>query len=799
MGPVSRTPAVNCDRGGTGAAWRCLNRTLPRQSLSVALVVALQLAGAQIARAERTASVIFQVGAIAGSVSAVDPLVVGTRSPAGGSARPLSPQQTTPCAGDCNNDRSVTVDEVITMVNVALANVPIAACDNGDTDSNGLLTIDEILMAVGRTLTSCPSDGEPSLAPPSGVILSLGSTFDDLLLYWTPPKNPVDAYEVEARLDYGPYETYPELVPGDVVGIEAELDPTAPEVMLITVRMRSVLGGKRSAYSNYATLLRGPRPPIGLTAQLYLEEKVRLSWTQVSTAAEKVRIERALYNDLTHSFGPYVQVADVPAASTSFVDEGNLVVGAAYQYRIRNVANHLGQTAVSTAVERTTDQRIRILSPTDLTAAVTPEGVSLAWTNRSLLATSLVVLRAAGIGITDPVRFYPVANLATSSTAHLDTSAIPGFYTYAVAATADGSQGRSDTVSVTVSREGTAGLSLETLRMPQWTGVARDSAGRWFTAFDSNLMPPGGVGLSLSVPQGATWTRHDLPGGLIFAEPSILLDAQEHPHTVYLLPLDLTTSAPETNVVHEWFDGTAWHSETVARMVVDLPSASFALTPDGKVHILWKDWPGRTFPYYASNESGSWTVTPLDSSLYDPSYAYTAQLTATSDGTVFAVVGTSTTVVMRRQPGQAWTEELLTPGPSSFDAFVLAPSGADALGLFSLRTNGLADTEVRYRGRAADMWGAEETITSFAPPGYLPPIRAAASGSRAALLLPIPSALTLFTRADGSTWPATVLQQNTEFERNWIAFDAANHLQILTPIGPASDGFRDYALYAETE
>lgn len=55
------------------------------------------------------------------------------------------------------------------------------------------------------------------------------------------------------------------------------------------------------------------------------------------------------------------------------------------------------------------------------------------------------------------------------------------------------------------------------------------------------------------------------------------------------------------------------------------------------------------------------------------------------------------------------------------DAFVRAPSGADTLSLFYLRTNGLADTEVRYRGRAAGMWGAEETITSFAPPGYVPP------------------------------------------------------------------------------
>jgi hypothetical protein len=174
-------------------------------------------------------------------------------------------------------------------------------------------------------------------------------------------------------------------------------------------------------------------------------------------AAEKVRIERALYNDLTYSFGPYVHVADAPGASTSFVDEGCLVVGAAYQYRIRNLATHLGQIVASTAVERTTDQRIRLLGPTDLTAEVTGGGVNLAWANRSLLASSVLVLRAAGVGVTDPFRFSLVASLSASSTNYLDTSAIPGFYTYTVAANADGGQGRSATTSVTVPPKGGVG------------------------------------------------------------------------------------------------------------------------------------------------------------------------------------------------------------------------------------------------------------------------------------------------------------------------------------------------------
>ena len=33
-----------------------------------------------------------------------------------------------PCVGDCNGDGEVTVDELLTMVNIALGNLPVTAC-----------------------------------------------------------------------------------------------------------------------------------------------------------------------------------------------------------------------------------------------------------------------------------------------------------------------------------------------------------------------------------------------------------------------------------------------------------------------------------------------------------------------------------------------------------------------------------------------------------------------------------------------------------------------------------------------
>lgn len=60
------------------------------------------------------------------------------------------------CTGDCNADKQVTVNELITMVNIALGNAPLSTCPAGDADGSGDITIDEIVQAVGYTLGSCP-------------------------------------------------------------------------------------------------------------------------------------------------------------------------------------------------------------------------------------------------------------------------------------------------------------------------------------------------------------------------------------------------------------------------------------------------------------------------------------------------------------------------------------------------------------------------------------------------------------------------------------------------------------------
>jgi hypothetical protein len=61
----------------------------------------------------------------------------------------------TPCVGDCDGHASVTVDEILTMVNIALDNVPPGDCLAGDANQDGQITVGEILTAVNNALNGC--------------------------------------------------------------------------------------------------------------------------------------------------------------------------------------------------------------------------------------------------------------------------------------------------------------------------------------------------------------------------------------------------------------------------------------------------------------------------------------------------------------------------------------------------------------------------------------------------------------------------------------------------------------------
>jgi hypothetical protein len=49
----------------------------------------------------------------------------------------------------------VTVNDILTMVNIALGNASASACSPGDANGDGQITVDEILTAVNNALNGC--------------------------------------------------------------------------------------------------------------------------------------------------------------------------------------------------------------------------------------------------------------------------------------------------------------------------------------------------------------------------------------------------------------------------------------------------------------------------------------------------------------------------------------------------------------------------------------------------------------------------------------------------------------------
>lgn len=68
------------------------------------------------------------------------------------------------CIGDCNSDQSVTVDEILVGVNIALGMRQLSECAPFDSDSSGTVTVDELIAALNVALTGCVAT-EPTSTP----------------------------------------------------------------------------------------------------------------------------------------------------------------------------------------------------------------------------------------------------------------------------------------------------------------------------------------------------------------------------------------------------------------------------------------------------------------------------------------------------------------------------------------------------------------------------------------------------------------------------------------------------------
>lgn len=69
------------------------------------------------------------------------------------------------CAGDCNDDGFVFVNELVSGVNIALDRAALSACPSFDTNDSDAVEVNELVTGVNNALRGCPVITDPSPTP----------------------------------------------------------------------------------------------------------------------------------------------------------------------------------------------------------------------------------------------------------------------------------------------------------------------------------------------------------------------------------------------------------------------------------------------------------------------------------------------------------------------------------------------------------------------------------------------------------------------------------------------------------
>lgn len=66
---------------------------------------------------------------------------------------------------DCNGDGTVTIDELVTGIGIALGGTSLDACPAFDRNADGAVSIDELVIAITAALDGCETTVTPSPSP----------------------------------------------------------------------------------------------------------------------------------------------------------------------------------------------------------------------------------------------------------------------------------------------------------------------------------------------------------------------------------------------------------------------------------------------------------------------------------------------------------------------------------------------------------------------------------------------------------------------------------------------------------
>ncbi|MFO0585592.1 MAG: hypothetical protein U0229_25190 [Anaeromyxobacter sp.] len=410
------------------------------------------------------------------------------------------------------------------------------------------------LAAAAALLAACPRAQDPDagrgtrLAPPAGLAL----TFVPPAELWLTFSHPggADRYELEQREGGGAWHPADAYAQGTEV-FRVTLDVTLPERTLLTFRVRALMSGAASAWSELAW-----RVPLKQPEQFYARYPLgdaNLVWNLGNSVARAVRLERAEPDVLSGVVASWVDLPVAPGAM-EYVDV-TVKERVRYRYRLRAVDG----VDESPTVEL--DVTPLVKPPVGLTATRVAGGTALSWTNRSEHATQVivhsvigqryVVLPAGATSWLDPIdppwpleRWFVEAN----------DPEYPGAWSLSAGA------GLPEVAA--------GGLVGRAAPVPFAYAVARGGDGTF--AWSTEQGPSFALELRRSAPGAAA---RPLAGFAV--RPGIAFDAASHPHAIDVSAV----------VAHVWHDGASWQAEEIEPTPPSVRLA-MAVGPGGEVEVL---------------------------------------------------------------------------------------------------------------------------------------------------------------------------------------------------------------------
>lgn len=655
-----------------------------------------------------------------------------------------------------------------------------------------------VLLSSGCDLTFPWSTGSQPDAP-QALTISLDSVeFDVVYLTWSATPA-YERYEVQWRAGAAGWQPTGGWMPLGPTQGRVALDSTVPENTPIALRIRGLAGGTPSAWSDQVTFLRGIRPPSAFTAEMGMAYTTRtgpvtLSWSNESLVATELLLERAPATVAEPT--AWATLAGATLATARYVDHG-LEEGVAYAYRVR-----VGSGGAWSAPREVRTDPVDLAAPSGLRAVKVDAGVQLTWTNESRRAETATVTRYTR----DPPWWDVHLELPSVLDAWLDPAAAvwpvtayqvtvshPSSYQYATTAVA-----RVEPFVLA----GPPAVAAAAPRLPEGEWYARDAAGRFHLAQGVYQSP------RIHRATATGWETHVLADADAFANPGILVDGDGALHSVVLRGSPYGTT--EGEIVHVWWDGSAWRSEVVATDVVApgsswTPRAWFGLGSGG-VQVVYRR--AETFPDPDSlihvAAGGEGTVMTVVTTPSVPDFSrWSASFGVATDGTAYvAQIGTSASLsqtlllLSTRSAEGVWSDEIVPTGAAPRDGPWLAPGDAGDVAIAHTRDAvGLGDKEVRVV-RKQGGWLESELATTRPHDGFTPELAFTGTADLARLaLVTWSSGRTDLHVRDGSGWKGVTVGPSS-VSRAGLGF-VSGGAWALFPHDSAAQGLVPYSLFEE--